>query len=95
MWLTSVNQPDNATVLAEVDGVAGNIDSCRGDWSPDGTRIVYQSQVGGSTEVWIMDADGSHQTKRTSSGDSYYPVFSPDGNWNAFGDHQPGQNPVA
>ncbi len=49
------------------------------DWSPDGNRIVYvrESDYGDphSREIWIMNSDGSAQTK-LGQGES--PKFSPD-----------------
>ena len=29
------------------------------DWSPDGSRIAYESGSGGSGGIWVMNADGS------------------------------------
>jgi len=37
------------------------------DWSPDGTKITFQSQRDGSNEIYVMDADGSNQTNLTDS----------------------------
>lgn len=38
-------------------------------WSPDGSKIVFQhEQTGGSIELWLMDPDGSKQTKLLSGG---------------------------
>lgn len=62
-------------------------------WSPGGDAIVYASTAGGSTQVWIMNADGSGQRPLTSgSGPGYpdanVPSFSPDGSaivfWSGF-----------
>ena len=36
-------------------------------WSPDGTRIAYVSQRDGAPEVYVMSADGSHQTRLTQN----------------------------
>jgi hypothetical protein len=46
------------------------------DWSPDGTRVAF----GGSTGVWVANADGSGTTQLTSSPTQYgQPSWSPDG----------------
>jgi len=49
-------------------------------WSPDGSKIVFVSKRDGDAEIYIMNADGSAQTRlTTSSGNDLRPTFSPDG----------------
>jgi len=49
------------------------------DWSPDGKHVAFMSALSGSTQAWIMDADGSNPVQVTTTGIDYGPVFSPDG----------------
>ncbi|MDQ3799566.1 MAG: protein kinase, partial [Acidobacteriota bacterium] len=61
------------------------------NWSPDGSRIVYESysQIGVESDIWIMDADGSNQQNLTNfPGLDMRPIFSPDGSRIAFGSNR-------
>jgi Tol biopolymer transport system component len=55
------------------------------EWSPDGTRIAFQSTRDGNQEIYVMNADGSNQTRLTNdpSGD-VTPTWSPDATKIAF-----------
>ena len=56
------------------------------DWSPDGTKIAYTGGRGGTdTAVWVMDADGTNETRLTSvPGYSREPSWSHDGTQIAY-----------
>ncbi len=55
------------------------------DWSPDSTRITYDSDASGSRHIYVMNADGSHKKQLTSGAwNDGSPVFSPDGTQIAF-----------
>jgi Tol biopolymer transport system component len=51
------------------------------EWSPEGDRIVYESNESGSFQIWVMDADGGDQTQLTDDPEyeAFQPSFSPDG----------------
>jgi Tol biopolymer transport system component len=49
-------------------------------WSPDGTKIVFQSNRDGNQEIYVMDADGQNQRRLTSRPETdSNPRWSPDG----------------
>lgn len=65
-------------------------------WSPDGKKIVFTSTRENETlpgnlaplpDIWVMNADGSGQTRLTHSGGEYG-ARSPDGKYIVFGGDQ-------
>jgi TolB protein len=63
-----------------------------GVYSPDGTRIAFTaSQNGGTTDVWVADADGGNPRRLTREpSDDLSPCWSPDGKRIAFVSNRPG-----
>jgi TolB protein len=54
-------------------------------FSPDGQQIAFESDRGGSQQIYVMNADGSNQTRISFDQGRYStPVWSPDGKWLAF-----------
>jgi Tol biopolymer transport system component len=61
-------------------------------WSPDGRKIAFISNRTGTSEIYVMNADGSGQRRLTrNTASEFAPVWSPDGTKIAFerrrGDH--------
>ncbi len=54
-------------------------------FSPDGSTVAFESDRGGSQQIYIM-SDGGGEAQRISFGKGRYstPVWSPDGQWIAF-----------
>src|SRR5205085_3626152 len=49
------------------------------NFSPDGSKIAFRSNRDGNYEIYVMDADGSNQTRLTNNpAEDYEPFFSPD-----------------
>src|SRR5687768_12305739 len=56
-------------------------------WSPDGSQIAYVSDRDGSSDIFVMSADGSNQRRLTYHGSNQFPVWSPDGSQIAYISH--------
>src|SRR5262245_3213811 len=49
-------------------------------FSPDGRKVAFQSARDGNTEIYVMNADGTEQTRLTNyPGADAFPNWSPDG----------------
>ena len=68
-----------------------NVADSSPDWSPDGTHIVYSSNlIDDVREIYVMDADGENIVRLTTIGECNYPKWSPDGGRIAFTCHNLG-----
>ena len=78
--------------LQQLTGDAGTEENPA--WSPDGTRIAYDSDDGepGNLDVWVMDSNGSHQKRVISSPAlDALPDWSPDSKQIAFASERSGK----
>jgi Tol biopolymer transport system component len=51
-------------------------------WSPDGSRIVHSSEIGGDRDIVVTEvASGASRTIYSSPADENQPAWSPDGRW--------------
>jgi hypothetical protein len=77
-----VMNADGSNVRRLTDNPA---DDANMTWSPDGTRIAWETNREGDFDIWIMDADGSNPTGLTvDPADDEWPAWSPDGTKIAF-----------
>jgi Tol biopolymer transport system component len=62
--------------------LSSGLSDSRPNWSPDGARIAFARTDGGSDGIWVMNADGSDQTRITNNPTGDFdsdPAWSPDG----------------
>jgi len=61
---------------------------CDPSWSPDGKRIAYSSDKGGTEDLYVLDLETGDETRVTSIvGAEVSSAWSPDGSQLAFQDH--------
>ena len=59
-------------------------------WSPDSSKVAFQSGREGNSEIYVMNADGGGVTRLTSNDRSdILPAWSPDGSRIAFASNRP------
>ena len=64
-------------------------------WSPDGSKIVFQSYRDGNWEIYTMNPDGSGQIRLTNHPDAdTYPTWSPNGNWITYQSDRDGNTEI-
>lgn len=64
-------------------------------WSPDGKKIAFVSERDGGREIYVMNTDGSLQTRLTTAlGNADSPAWSPDGSQIAFVSRRDGRDQI-
>jgi hypothetical protein len=80
--LDKAQDEDLIIVNAKSDQIVRHLNAGDGEceeWSPNGKQIAYCHHGGAPFDVWVMNADGSHQTRLTDAPDADYPgPWSPD-----------------
>jgi Tol biopolymer transport system component len=83
-------------VLADGGGSPVKLTDGGGDdrapvYSPNGSRILFDSTRDGNTEIYVMNADGSNQRRLTDDdGEDWGATWSPDGSQIAFNSDRTG-----
>ncbi|HLA94165.1 MAG TPA: winged helix-turn-helix domain-containing protein [Pyrinomonadaceae bacterium] len=87
-----IGAKDKSRVIYSMDADGGNVRQITPDGgidqklnvSLDGSFIVFQSNRGGTNEIWRSTVDGSDMRQLTSGGMNGSPSISPDGQWIAY-----------
>jgi Tol biopolymer transport system component len=84
----ALQDPRQAEILQLTDNAFENQKPA---WSPDGTRLVFESNRDGNWEIYIVEVDSGEQTRVTdnSKGDNN-PAWSPDGKLIGFSSFRDG-----
>jgi Tol biopolymer transport system component len=57
-------------------------------WSPDGSEIIFSSNIDGDYEIYVMDANGEDSSQWRKLTNNFWndrgPTISPDGQWIAY-----------
>ena len=84
IWRLRLRGPGVADGRAELLLASTQMDQ-NPSWSPDGSRIVFESSRSGSAEIWVAGSDGAAPLQITSLGTRpNSPVWSPDARQIAF-----------
>jgi Tol biopolymer transport system component len=86
IWRVSANAEGSPVKMTDSAG-----DDRAPVYSPDGSRILFDSTRDGNTEIYIMNADGSNQRRLTDDdGEDWGASWSPDGSQIAFNSDRTG-----
>jgi Tol biopolymer transport system component len=65
------------------------------DWSPDGSKIIYESLRNGNVDIFVMNADGTGKKNLTRHpATDADPAFSPDGRFIVFESDRDGDSEI-
>lgn len=66
------------------------------EWNADGSKILFVTTRNGPYQIWIMNADGTEQTRFTASRSLWntYPIWSPDGGVILYTQREQGGVPI-
>lgn len=82
LWIAPA---DGSTAPRPLTVVAGTTKDSRPRWSPDGSRILFQSDRGGTSQLWTVPTAGGTPTRLTDvATGAEDAVWSPDGTRIAF-----------
>jgi TolB protein len=93
--LALVAWADPAPGVRQITTVSGGVPEEYPAWSPDGARLVFNSQRSGGSDIWTVDRDGQNLTQLTDDPSlDNAPDWSPDGTRIAFNSERTGESDI-
>jgi dipeptidyl aminopeptidase/acylaminoacyl peptidase len=93
IWVSSLDG-SNLRRISSSDSPSPTASHGQPAWSPDGQRIAYSSIDDSTTDIWVMQANGTYPVKLTNGGRNRKPAWSPDGRKIAFVSNRSGTNDI-
>lgn len=89
-----IGQLNAQTILLKETCLTKNtFDDRFASYSPNGEKIIFESNRSGSWDIYLMDADGENQTRLTSkNSDDRHPIWHPKANKILFESNRSGHN---
>ena len=79
----------------QIEKLTDDTPDSKPEWSPDGTKIVFQSDRSKSADIWVMDYDGGNVKQLTSNLSlDLYSSWSPDSKSVVFYSSRTGNNEI-
>ena len=96
IWRIETSAPGAPATSPPVAAISSTRDEGFAQFSPDGTRVAFQSDRTGGLEIWLADRDGSDAVQLTSLGapGTGTPRWSPDGQTIVFNSSIEGQQEI-
>ena len=95
IYIASLTEAGRAVTRPAAAGIS--VQNWAPAWSPDGSRLAFASNRGGSLDIWVMNRDGSGMTNLTPNTPQSMegrPTWSPDGRQLAFTSDRQGRNQI-
>ena len=64
------------------------------DWAPDGSKIAFRRIIGGTSQIFVMNPDGTGVAQLTAGPGGSTPAWSPDGARIAFDSDRTGRSEI-
>ena len=82
------------THLKQLTSDTSNYDDWGASFSPNGHKIAFVSDMGGTFDVWTMNSDGTNPNQVTTAAGAAYTSWSPDGQWILFDSYISGSDEI-